>query len=121
MILAIVGSRVFANSRGLWYARVIVAAEVRHARWRSFVTGDAEGVDAICREQCKAQARECEVFRPQNRRWSPEGFRVRNMLLAQACTHLLAIRDPHGETYGSGWTAEYAESLGKKVTRIEIS
>jgi hypothetical protein len=126
MILAIVGTRTFANPRILEYASLLVEHEVKSLRWDSFVTGDPEysndkGVDALCVQWCAVYDRPCKTLAPKHRRWQPEGFKARNILIAVTCDEMLCIRDPGSSTYGSGWTANYADSLGKPVTRILIS
>lgn len=47
-------------------------------------------------------------------------FKARNIQIAEYCTHLLAIRSLSSKTYGSGWTADFAEKLGKKVWRVTL-
>jgi predicted Rossmann fold nucleotide-binding protein DprA/Smf involved in DNA uptake len=122
MILAIVGTRRFSNPKGLDYARMIIAYEVSQFNcWDSFVTGDAPGIDALVKETCDAWDRECQVLAPRYKRWENDGFQARNIRIAEACDELLCIRDPESTTYGSGWTADYADTLGKPVTRVTIS
>lgn len=121
MILAIVGTRTFGSPKGLLYAQLIISHEVSDMHWDSFVTGDAPGVDSLVLDVCDLLDRECESFIPGSRRWEPDGYKARNIRVAEACDELLCIRDPESSTYGSGWTANHAESLGKPVTRVEIS
>jgi len=127
VILAIVGTRLFGSEKGLVYARLVIEYEVTDfMHWTGFVTGDPQysnshGVDALVKQECNYQGRECEVLAPVNRRWEPDGFKARNIAIAEACDELLCIRNPESSSYGSGWTANYAETLGKKVTRVEIS
>lgn len=126
MILAIVGTRMFAAPKGLAYASFLVEEEVRSKRWDSFVTGDPEysnreGVDALCMQWCATYDRECRIFAPKTRKWRPDGFEARNILIAETCDEMLCIRDPGSTTYGSGWTANYCRTLGKPVTTVEIS
>ena len=122
MILAIVGTRLFGSEKGLVYARLVIEYEVTDfMHWTGFVTGDAPGIDTLVKQVCNYQGRECQVLAPANRQWEPEGYKARNILVAETCDEMLCIRDPESSTYGSGWTANYCETLGKKVTRIEIS
>jgi predicted Rossmann fold nucleotide-binding protein DprA/Smf involved in DNA uptake len=121
VILAIVGTRKFSNPRALAYAELIIQHEVRNRRWDKFITGDAEGIDALCQQWCAVEDRWCDALSPEKRQWKPDGFEARNILIARRCDELLCIRDPLSKTYGSGWTADYAEQIGKPVTRVEIS
>jgi hypothetical protein len=126
VILAIVGTRSFANARALHYASFLIEEEVRSLRWDSFVTGDPEysndkGVDAMCVQWCAVYDRSCRTLAPKYRRWEPEGFKARNIEIANTADEMLCIRNPGSSTYGSGWTADYMDTLGKPVTRILIS
>ncbi len=121
MILAIVGTRRFSNPKAMRYAELIIRHEIRENQWESFVTGDASGIDTMVEMMCRGAGRPCLILAPGNEVWKPAGYQVRNILIAETCDELLCIRDPESTTYGSGWTANYAESLGKPVTRIEIS
>lgn len=121
MILAIVGTRRFGNPKGFIYAELLIREEVQSLDWHGFVTGDAEGVDKLTALICSKFSRDCIALSPIHKRWEPEGYKARNTLVAETCDELLCIRDPGSSTYGSGWTADYAESLGKPVTRVTIS
>ena len=142
MILAIVGTRRFGNPNAMRYATALINLEVHRMKhgetimelapyWDSFVTGDASGIDALVKDTCDGgplapaysvrRRRDCIVLSPVHKRWEPEGDKARNILVAETCDALLCIRDPESSTYGSGWTADYAESLGKPVTRVTIS
>ena len=121
MILARIGTRRFGNPNGLAYAELLINYEVMMAKWDSFVTGDAPGIDALAAGVCDKLDRDCIALSPIHKRWEPEGYKARNTLVAETCDELLCIRDPGSSTYGSGWTADYAESLGKPVTRVMIS
>jgi hypothetical protein len=59
-------------------------------------------------------------FEPTVRRWEGEGgYKQRDRAMAEACTHLLAIRSMWSKTYGSGWTADRARTLGK-IVALEV-
>lgn len=47
----------------------------------------------------------------------PGGFKQRNEMVAETCTCLVRIYSRTTKTYGSGWVADHAETLGKAVTR----
>ena len=48
------------------------------------------------------------------------GFAERNMKIAEMCVCLVRIASTTTSTYGSGWTADRAEELGKDVYRFHI-
>ncbi len=50
----------------------------------------------------------------------PGGFETRNRAVADVCTCLVRISSPTTKTYGSGWTADYAEKIGKNVERFVV-
>jgi hypothetical protein len=121
LILAIVGTRVFSSPRGLAYAELLISYEVLGEDWTSFVTGDAPGIDAMAKRICDENMKPCQVLAPQSRRWEPDGFKARNIRIATIADEMLCIRDPGTGTYGSGWTADHMDSLGKPVTRVVIT
>lgn len=90
------------------------------------ISGGAFGIDSLARGRVTAwnRAQEWNInfmeFLPKNQRWEPEGFKERNLLIAQECDYLLCIRSQQSTTYGSGWTADQAERLGKTVWRITV-
>lgn len=60
-------------------------------------------------------------FLPTNFRWdAPGGFKERNQKIADACVCLVRIASATTTTYGSGWTADYAERTGKNVERFVV-
>jgi predicted Rossmann fold nucleotide-binding protein DprA/Smf involved in DNA uptake len=116
MRLAIVGSRTFLNP--LWE---IEATEyiTRCIKWfgpELIISGGAEGIDTLAVDIANAYDIPTQEFLPDIFNWS--GFKKRNKKIAEACTHLLCIRCENATTNGSGWTAEYAETIGKEVHRI---
>lgn len=121
MILAIVGTREFGSPRGLAYAEILIVHEVMSGGWTSFVTGDAEGIDTMAKRICDETMRVCQVLKPEHCRWEPEGYKARNIRIATIADEMLCIRDPGASTYGSGWTANHMDTLGKPVTRVLIS
>jgi hypothetical protein len=121
MILAIVGTRRFPNPKGLVYAELIIVREITSGEWDGIVTGDAPGIDQLVWDTCENLEFPCDPLAPRHRRWDDDGFKARNILIGQTCDELLCIRDPESMTYGSGWTADYTQALGKPVTRVTIS
>ena len=90
------------------------------------VSGGAAGVDTLAREVGGQFGYRIDnggfvEHLPKHRRWTPEGFKDRNILVATGpTTHLLAIRCHASRTYGSGWTADYAEKHGRVVYRAVL-
>lgn len=120
MRLAIVGSTRFAEWWGIHAARGIADHVVTHHQPELIISGGAEGVDTLAEQIATILGVPTEIHLPASARWEPHGYKERNILVAQACTHLLAIRCSKSKTYGSGWTADYAESIGKEVRRISL-
>lgn len=118
MRLAVVGSTKFAEWWGIHAARGIVSHVVAHYTPVLIISGGAEGVDTIAEEVADAREIDKKIFLPNNPRWEPDGYKDRNTLIAQECTHLLAIRCSKSTTYGSGWTADHAERIGKNVRKV---
>ena len=118
MKLAIVGSVSFVNP----YGRETAIAMIREVLLRKMptlvISGGAEGVDTWTKEIAENMGFSVREWLPRNRRWQPDGFKDRNILIARDCDELVAIRDKQSKTYGSGWTADYTERLGKPVQRI---
>lgn len=85
--------------------------------------GDGKGVDQMVAFNArthwgKEYLAKLLTFPPRNERWEPEGYKERNTKIAEECDVLYSIRSSKSETYGSGWTADHAEKLGKEVYRI---
>jgi hypothetical protein len=130
--LAIVGSTRFAHPDALHIARLIILYKLEVFEPDCVISGGAEGIDSLADECATGMGVPTLIHRPKNQRWKPEGFEDRNRLIAEGCTHLLAIRCHRfgknnrwmshcaGSTYGSGWTADEAERLGKVVERIVL-
>jgi ribA/ribD-fused uncharacterized protein len=57
---------------------------------------------------------------PAHERWAPDGYEARNSLVAGDCTHLLRLAARASRTYGSGWTADKAQRLGRLVVREQL-
>lgn len=120
MRLAIVGSTRFADPGAADVARHIIYQAIWVMKPDVVISGGAVGVDTFGEEIARTAGYSDDrliIHRPRNQRWEPDGFKDRNLLIAQDCTHLLAIRCKQSKTYGSGWTADRAEELGKTVWR----
>lgn len=78
------------------------------------VSGGASGVDNFAEQASrKLLMKPAEVYLPKKRRWEPNGFKERNILIAERSDVLHCIRSRDSATYGSGWTADYFDTLGK--------
>lgn len=85
------------------------------------VSGGSDGIDTFADEEAQKLGFSTEIFEPSVRRWKgPGGFEERNKKIAEESDVVVAIRSMTSKTYGSGWTADYAESLGKEVHRIYV-
>jgi hypothetical protein len=121
-ILAIVGSTTFTNPNWRQIALREMRAEVERYDQapERVISGGADGIDKLAEEYARYAGIPFEEFLPRYRRWEPFGFKVRNTLIGNACTRLLAIRCIESQTYGSGWTADYAEKVLRKPVRRVI-
>lgn len=53
-------------------------------------------------------------FLPKHNRWAPDGFKERNLLIAERCDVIVRIAAKDSKTYGSGWTRDQAVKMGKE-------
>lgn len=125
MRLAVVGStNITPKQRGI--ASVIIDGFYYSYRPELVISGGAVGIDSLAKGRVTAWNRDqiwninFLEFLPENNRWEPNGYKERNIKIAEECTDLLCIRSQQSTTYGSGWTADQAERLGKTVWRITI-
>lgn len=122
--LAIVGSSRLTLSQAetaLWIVECILRSETP----RLVISGGALGVDTIVANAVYAsKAYSLKEFLPDIPQWNSDGgrkgYKARNILIAEECDELVAIRSRTAGTYGSGWTADYAEILGKPVRRLYV-
>lgn len=123
-ILAIVGSASFTCPRGMRIASDIISATLNAHRPDIICSGESPrgGVDTLARLAAQSWRIEFVPFPPTRRVWThPDGgFKQRNDELADYCGRLLCIRCAHATSYGSGYTADVAEALGKSVRRRHI-
>jgi len=122
---AIVGSTEFPERDSMQFARWLIVGAITDLEPDKVISGGAEGIDTLAEKTAVALGyTEADgtmvVHRPKFRRWEPDGFKARNVLIAKDCTHLLRIYRPGSKTYGSGWTADYAERIGRKVWRVPL-
>ena len=118
--LAIVGSVGFTNPDWRDMATDIVEHWLERLDPALVVSGGADGIDTLGVELACKWGIEPRVHLPKNKLWAPDGYKDRNLLIARDCTHLLAIRCVDSRTYGSGWTADRAEEMGRRVRRYTL-
>lgn len=122
--LAVVGSTKFLNSRWnkISYDLILNTIDRLGILDRSIgiVSGGAQGVDSLGEQLADSWwYRKC-IFPPKNSRWEPEGFKERNELVAQVATWGLGIRCESSSSFGTGWTTQRIEQLGKPIERYLI-
>lgn len=135
--LAIVGSR---DVLGYQSESIIKAAILEH-KPKIVISGGARGVDTQAVLTAKAMGVTILEFQPSEQTWDvpastkevvetvtdvgmrivvPGGYKQRNESIAEACDCLVRIASHTTKTYGSGWTADQAEKLGKRVYRHTV-
>lgn len=119
MRLAVVGS-VKVNEQQLKFAKAVIQGVLIFYMPEVVISGGAEGIDSLAESETDLLYLRKKIFLPKNKRWEPEGYKERNLKIAGDCTHLLCIRSKQSTTYGSGWTADRAEGMGKTVWRLTI-
>ena len=132
-VLAIVGSRDVPR----YSAESIITGAILEHHPTVVVSGGAAGIDTFAREIATKMGVPVMEFVPKVSAWEaeasgspveettsygmqivvPGGYRDRNIAVAEACTCLERLSSRTTKTYGSGWTADYAERHGKSVTR----
>lgn len=135
-VLAIVGSRGVPD----YQSESIIKQVILEHQPKMIVSGGAGGVDSAAARLAREMGITLVQFLPSRKTWdspvegdpveavTPEGmdiivsggFKQRNQRIANACDCLVRIASMNTKTYGSGWTADYAEKLGKKVTRFTV-
>lgn len=119
MLLAVVGSTNIRPDQAET-ARAMIHGVLTYYCPQLVISGGAAGVDTIAEREAFILNIPEQIYRPENNRWEPHGFKERNLKIAMDCTHLLCIRTSQSTTYGSGWTADRAEEMGKTVWRATI-
>lgn len=121
MRLAIVGSTLFANDQNtIDDAMRCVDEVIKRYKPDVVVSGGAAGIDTWAAFAAKSFGIEVVEFLPASNRWKPGGYQERNLVIAENCDQLVCIRHQAATSYGSGWTADQAEKMGKPVERIVI-
>lgn len=114
MILAIVGSTLLTGNQE---AQTLIEWAFDAYDPEEFTSGGAPGIDTMAENEAKKRGIPKEkrhIFRPGRHRWEgPDGFKARNIQIAEKCDHIVRIKASTSKTYGSGWTRDYAAKLGK--------
>jgi len=110
MKLAIVGS---TGLEGNEEALRIINKVLDERKPSVVVSGGAKGIDSMAVAAAKARGIDTQEFLPTLHQWAPQGFKERNLKIAEACDFLVRIVSSNSKTYGSGWTRDQAEKMGK--------
>jgi hypothetical protein len=119
----------------------IIKAAILEHKPRTVISGAANGVDMHGVEIAHLSGIGTVEYVPEKYEWDvepglkeateqttdtgirvvvPGGFKARNQKIAESCDCLLRIASTTTKTYGSGWTADLAERLGKRVFRHTV-
>lgn len=116
MRLAIVGSRLFSEDKiRASYAREFIVWVLEKYKPELVISGGARGIDRMGVQEARLHGIPFKEYLPVGYNW--DAFKARDMLIAENCTHLLAIIHMNSRTKGADWTANYAAEIGKKVYR----
>jgi hypothetical protein len=83
------------------------------------ISGDAEGIDTMAAEAARARGIEVIEYLPAVPNWH-DGYKPRNLLIAQDCDALVRIALKGSKTYGSGWTRDRAAEMGKPTKEYVV-
>jgi hypothetical protein len=114
-------------------ARIVIRRALEKIKPLVVVSGACPkgGADIWAVEEAKKLGIETLEFVPKNSRWEPEGFKARNIQIAESCDELICFVKP-GDKYchhcnvsdhfpnGGCWTAKKAQSIGKKVYIVRV-
>jgi len=115
-ILAIVGSQ---HMRGNSVAEQHIRDAFDQHQPRHFVSGgEPTGIDLMAEEEADRRSVSKTIHLPEQKGW--EWYKKRDLLIAQDAECLVRIFSGTARTYGSGYTANEAEKLGARVTRIKV-
>lgn len=127
-ILAIVGSRDVEPTA----ARSLINAALDRHKPIMVISGGAKAnltsiraklvsIDTEAATIARAAGLVVNEILPTNFHWDGiGGFKERNQTIGDACICLVRIASTTTTTYGSGWTADYAERMGKNVERFTV-
>lgn len=145
-VLVVVGSIMFADRHAFRRAEDLIMHEISSFAPDACASGGAKGIDTLFRSVAKnfgydmvrslrpphweqfeiergyfyefLPREDIMSFPPGKPRWNaPGGYKDRNIKVATVSSKTCAIRCHTSATYGSGWTVDYAESIGRQVWR----
>lgn len=119
MRLAIVGSQLFEDDEQAraWAEKLISRTLAYYGdQIEMVISGGAKGIDQLGIVLAVMENLPYIEYLPTSKNWV--GYKARNILIAEDCTHLLCLTHHKSKTYGSGWTADHAQKLGKNVRRF---
>lgn len=119
-VLAIVGSTRFADIDGIDIARSIIEGVIERRRPEVIVSGGAPGIDTLAARIANENGIELREFLPLNQQWEPHGYKQRNDQIVEECTRLLRVHCRWGSTYGSGYTHDRADAMGKVCWNVML-
>jgi len=82
------------------------------------ISGGAIGIDTMAKQAAEARGIEVLEYLPEQPKW--HYYKKRNIKIAQNCDRLVRIYSNLSTTYGSGWTKNYTEEIGKKTEEYQI-
>ena len=78
------------------------------------------GVDIWVEILATVYSYDINVYHPENNRWEPNGYKKRNMEIAETCDVLYCVDPADRDWSGGMWTMNYAQKLGKEVHHIRV-
>lgn len=119
MRLAIVGSRLFDKyPTDKDFAAKYIQWVLDKYKPEVVISGGAIGIDQLAATLAAFEDIQVIEFLPKAKNWP--AYKERDKLIAEDCTHLLALIHRKSRTQGAAWTARYAQSIGKKVYIKEV-
>lgn len=108
-VLAIVGSRELQGD-----ARVTALINDALDRYAPalLISGGCVGVDRMAVEAADLRGIKWREYLPAVENWE-QGYKPRNIDIAEACDYLVRIASRKSKSYGSGFTRDWAARLGK--------
>lgn len=101
--------------------RPIIEWAIKKFGATTIVSGGAKGVDSHAEQIGNEFGLDIEIYRPTIYVWGGEGgFKERNLQIAQACDALVRIAARGLANYGSGWTRDRAQELGKPCEEFVV-
>ncbi len=130
MKIAIVGTSKLTEKEKHLARNAILKIIEEHGRGEIYISGGASGIDTEVRIMAQNNDAEIVEYHPSSNNW--DGFKMRNIGIAQACDILYCIttqmkytpcyhcNDPTHEKTAGCWTMKYAKKLKKNTCLIII-